>query len=100
MIVFKKSYPVATIIVGIDKKNENSSAAGRDRPATCPAAMVDIEREVPGKQQKEFALHRSISPAAGSFLPCASCVAVGRRHQRSTSRFRRVAGRRPSPRDF
>src|SRR5881275_1588087 len=49
MIVFKKSYPVATTMVGIDKKNENSSAAGRDKPATCPAAMVDIDREVPGK---------------------------------------------------
>src|SRR5215831_6946825 len=46
---FRKSYPVATAIVGIERKNENSSAAGRDMPAICPAAIVDIEREVPGK---------------------------------------------------
>jgi len=35
-------------MVGIDKKNENSRADDRDMPAICPAAMVDIEREVPG----------------------------------------------------
>src|SRR6476469_8501539 len=36
-------------MVGIDRKKENSRAAVRDMPATCPAAMVDREREVPGK---------------------------------------------------
>src|SRR6266849_5687419 len=35
-------------MVGIERKNENSSADARDIPASCPAAMVDIEREVPG----------------------------------------------------
>src|SRR3954463_15014123 len=35
-------------MVGIERKNENSSADARDMPAICPAAMVDIEREVPG----------------------------------------------------
>src|SRR6266851_3853963 len=35
-------------MVGIDRKNENSNAEARDMPASCPAAMVDIEREVPG----------------------------------------------------
>src|SRR6266496_5926128 len=44
-----RSYPVAATIVGIDRKKENSSAAERDIPPSCPAAMVDIEREVPGK---------------------------------------------------
>src|SRR5205823_4913367 len=48
MTVFRKSNPVATTIVGIDRKNENSSAAGRDSPAIWPAAIVDIERDVPG----------------------------------------------------
>src|SRR5215471_14263966 len=43
-----KSYAVATIIVGIDKKKENSNADARDIPANCPAAMVDIDRDVPG----------------------------------------------------
>src|SRR5260370_33458029 len=47
--VLKRSYNVATTIVGIDRKKENSSAAGRDRPAIWPAAIVDIERDVPGK---------------------------------------------------
>src|ERR1700685_3986540 len=45
---FSRSYSVATVIVGIDKKHENSRADARDIPATCPAAIVDIERDVPG----------------------------------------------------
>src|ERR1700690_2460364 len=36
-------------MVGIDRKNENSSAEARDMPASWPPAMVDIDREVPGK---------------------------------------------------
>ncbi len=40
---------MATTIVGIERKNENSRAEARDIPASCPAAMVDIERDVPGK---------------------------------------------------
>src|SRR3954451_14803445 len=43
-----RSYPVATTIVGIERKNENSNAAERDIPATWAAAMVDIDRDVPG----------------------------------------------------
>jgi len=35
-------------MVGIERKNENSRAEARDIPAICPAAIVDIEREVPG----------------------------------------------------
>src|SRR6266849_979111 len=45
---FSKSYPVAATIVGIDRKNENSSAEARDIPANCPAAIVDMDRDVPG----------------------------------------------------
>src|SRR5579871_159306 len=41
-------YKVAAAIVGMETKNENSSAEARDIPAICPAAIVDIEREVPG----------------------------------------------------
>src|SRR6266481_9723902 len=33
----------------MDRKNENSNAEARDIPANCPAAIVDMEREVPGK---------------------------------------------------
>src|SRR6266403_1408828 len=46
---FRSSYSVATTIVGIDRKNENSRADARDIPTNCPAAIVDIERDVPGK---------------------------------------------------
>ena len=35
-------------MVGIERKNENSSAAGRFMPASMPAVIVAIEREVPG----------------------------------------------------
>ena len=46
-------------MVGIDRKNENSSAAGRDMRASSPAVMVDMEREVPGKTAEKIwqALH-------------------------------------------
>ena len=40
---------MAVAIVGIERKKENSSADARDIPAICPAAIVDIDREVPGK---------------------------------------------------
>src|SRR6202140_4782174 len=36
-------------IVGMERKKENSSAAALDMPAICPAVIVDIDREVPGK---------------------------------------------------
>src|SRR5208283_725956 len=39
---------VATDIVGIDRKNENSNADARDIPATWPPAIVAIDRDVPG----------------------------------------------------
>src|SRR5204863_5162596 len=41
-------YSVAAAMVGMDTKNENSSAAARDIPAICPAAIVAMDREVPG----------------------------------------------------
>ncbi len=56
----------------MDRKNENSSAAGRDIPATCPAAIVDIERDVPGKTAEKIWQRQSRSLVAGSFLPCGS----------------------------
>src|ERR1700747_3437772 len=46
---FSRGYPVATIMVGIERKKENSRAEARDIPASCPAAIVDMDREVPGK---------------------------------------------------
>src|ERR671938_1817660 len=35
-------------MVGMERKNENSKADARDMPASCPAVMVDMERDVPG----------------------------------------------------
>src|SRR5689334_25029124 len=46
---FNKVYPVATSMVGMERKNENSSAAALDIPASCPAAIVDMDLDVPGK---------------------------------------------------
>src|SRR5215472_15013907 len=43
-----KVYSVAIPIVGIERKNENSSAAARDIPASWPELIVDIDRDVPG----------------------------------------------------
>src|SRR5258707_747606 len=34
---------------GVERKKENSSAAVSDIPTNSPAAMVDIDRAVPGK---------------------------------------------------
>src|SRR5437762_8109722 len=82
MTVFRKSYPVATSIVGIDKKNENSSAAERDIPATCPAAMVDIEREVPGKTAERICA-APIQTACGSVI-FSMCIVRGRVKTAST----------------
>src|SRR5262245_6816750 len=47
--VLTSVYSVAASIVGKLRKKENSRAAGRDIPTNCPPAMVDMEREVPGK---------------------------------------------------
>src|SRR5437588_12503870 len=51
---FSRSYPVSTTIVGIDRKNENSNADARDMPAICHAALVDIDREVPGNTAEKI----------------------------------------------
>ena len=59
---------MATNIVGIERKNENSSAAARDIPATWPAAMVHIEREVPGKTAERICA-APIQIACGSAMP-------------------------------
>src|SRR5580704_5618626 len=45
---FNSVYPVAATMVGMERKNENSSAEALDIPASWPPAIVDIEREVPG----------------------------------------------------
>src|SRR5438445_13898264 len=54
-------------MVGIERKNENSSAAGRDIPTICPAAMVDIERDVPGKTAERI-WHAPIQMACGRLI--------------------------------
>ena len=51
----------------MERKKENSSAASRDMPATWPAAIVHIEREVPGKTA-ERTWTAPIQIAVGSFV--------------------------------
>ena len=41
-------------MVGMERKNENSSAESRDIPAIWPPAMVDMERDVPGKTPEKI----------------------------------------------
>src|ERR1700732_3431395 len=41
-------------MVGIETKKENSRAAARDMPAIWPPAIVDMEREVPGKTAEKI----------------------------------------------
>src|SRR5262244_480417 len=38
----------------MERKKENSSAAGRDMPANCPLVIVDMERDVPGKTAEKI----------------------------------------------
>ena len=40
---------MAAIMVGMESRKLNSSAEGRSSPTIWPAAMVDMERDVPGK---------------------------------------------------
>jgi hypothetical protein len=44
-----RSQAVAAIMVGMESRKLNSSAEGRSRPTICADAMVDMERDVPGK---------------------------------------------------
>ena len=50
--------------MGIERKNENSSAAARESPADCPAAIVAIERLVPLIQEPRLlgAVRRLLGP--------------------------------------
>src|SRR5437867_1904183 len=73
---------LAKNIVGIERKKENSSAAGRDMPAISPAAMVDIEREVPGKTAERICA-APIQTACGRVIS-SMCVVRDRRKTAST----------------
>ena len=48
-ISLSRSQHVAAIMVGMESRKLNSRAVGRSRPANWPLAIVDMEREVPGK---------------------------------------------------
>ena len=70
-------------MVGMESRKLNSSAAGRDRPATWPDAMVDMEREVPGKTAErvwqspiQMAWPRLMSSTllGARLMPIAPCV--------------------------
>src|SRR5271165_2609933 len=73
---FKRVYPVATTIVGIDKKKENSSADARDIPASWPPAIVDMDRDVPGNTADKIWQAPIHTACLGSYLPCAMCESV------------------------
>src|SRR5271169_7059555 len=63
-------------MVGIESRKLNSSAVGRSIPTNCPAAMVDMDREVPGKMA-ESDWHSPIhtawpSPISSTWTVCGS----------------------------
>ena len=60
---------VAAAMVGMESRNENSSAAARDMPAVWPAAIVAIERDVPGKTAERI-WHAPIQIAWPSVACC------------------------------
>src|SRR5437588_12913406 len=66
----------------MDRKNENSSADARDIPASCPAAIVDIERDVPGNTAERI-WQAPIQIAWGKLIS-SMCVTRGRVNARST----------------
>src|SRR6266700_6217823 len=71
MTDFSSVYTVATNIVGMERKKENSNAAARDIPQSWPAAMVDMEREVPGKTAEriwQVPIHRACAEPMSSIL--------------------------------
>ena len=66
---------VAAIMVGMESRKENSSAAARERPAVWPAAMVAMEREVPGKTA-DSVWHSPIQIACPKFIRSISLAAA------------------------
>jgi hypothetical protein len=49
-----RSSPVAAAIVGIAKRNENSTAFCRDSPVSCPPTIVAAERDTPGMTDRDW----------------------------------------------
>src|ERR1700756_1461803 len=69
----------------METKNENSRAAARDMPASWPPAMVDMERDVPGKTA-EVIWQRPIQMAWPSDIRSTSLVGgLVRELQKSTA---------------
>src|SRR5258708_33221554 len=54
-------------MVGMETKNENSRAEARDMPASCPPAIVDMERELPGRTAEKI-WQKPIQIACGRLL--------------------------------
>ncbi len=52
---FTRSYPVAAIIVGIAKRNENSTAVSRFMPRRSAPIMVAAARDTPGITESDCA---------------------------------------------
>jgi hypothetical protein len=64
-------------MVGMETRKLNSRAAGRSRLTNWPAAMVDMEREVPGKTA-ESVWQRPIQMAWGRDICSTSWVLASR----------------------
>src|SRR5258705_7966423 len=63
-------------MVGIERKKENSSAAARDMPASCPPAIVAIDRDVPGKTADKI-WHAPIHTAWAKLMSSMRHVRIG-----------------------
>jgi len=70
--------------VGTARKNENSVAAGRDKPKSMPPMMVAPEREVPGIRAKHCAM--PTLSASRQFIVRVDSTRAGRA-PRSTTRM-------------
>src|SRR5579859_6244990 len=66
-------------MVGMESRKLNSSAVGRSMPTSCPAAMVDIDREVPGKIA-DSAWHSPIQMDCPRFIDSV-CVVYGSKRE-------------------
>src|SRR5271157_98775 len=84
-IDFQRSYKVATTMVGMERKKENSNAAGRLMPANSPAVIVDIERDVPGNTA-ESTWHKPIQIAWPIDISSLSSVSLPRAKARCCER--------------
>ena len=64
---FSKSYPVATAMVGIAKRKENSTASALLNPTDKPPIMDAAARETPGMNENDWKIPMRKSLCKGSW---------------------------------